>query len=110
MLRNKEWVFYKNMPRQLLVKYIVPHLLYNGSWFVLWALRGKGIVAFRAYLHAACEWRSVLKKRREVQFHCRCDWHHIDNLIKKWHMPATLLVLMPWLNSKRKGANHDTSL
>jgi GT2 family glycosyltransferase len=102
ILRNKEWVFYKNMPYQLLIKYLIPHFFYNICWLVFWTLHGKGVIAFRAYLHAALQWRSVLQKRKLVQMCRRSDWRYIDHLIIKWYKPIMFCRWFPGQISKSK--------
>jgi GT2 family glycosyltransferase len=111
ILRNKVWVFYKNMPNPLLIKYLVPHIFYNAAWLLIWTFRGRGNVALRAYWHAVKQCRSVLRKRRFIQKRRRSDWRYIDNLLIRWRMPVSL---KRWLSRSayldRKDKKYDTGV
>ena len=81
--RNKEWVYFKNMPTPLLWKYLMPHLMYAAGWIVYWVFHGKARVILRAKLDAIRGWRSVASKRQQIQNCRRSNWRYIDSLIDK---------------------------
>lgn len=81
--RNIEYVFFKNLPFKLLLKYLLPHLLYSSGWVVYWILRGKGKVVLKAKLDA---WRNrhlILEARQQTLTLFKGDVHYIDSLIDK---------------------------
>lgn len=65
--RNLEWVYIQNMPFRLIIKSIIPHLIYDFVAFVYFVIRGRGIDFVRAKRDALIGLRQALHKRREVQ-------------------------------------------
>lgn len=84
--RNKEWVFFKNMPGFLMWKYLPFHLAYSTAWVALWVFKGKAKVIFRAKWDALSKWRAVLKKRQLIQSKRQADISCLDGLIDKKHL------------------------
>jgi GT2 family glycosyltransferase len=65
--RNLEWVYLKNMPARLLVRYLPVHLL-SSLLIVMWfAVRGDGGTILRAKLDALRGLRETLRQRKQVQ-------------------------------------------
>jgi hypothetical protein len=102
ILRNKEWVFFKNMPMPLLLKHFIPHLFYIIGWIVYWMMNGKTRIVWRAYLDAIREWRSVLEKRTYIQTRKYSDWHYIDSLIDKRRGPWRSQTFKNMLNLEQR--------
>ena len=65
--RNLEWVYIQNMPFRLIIKSIIPHLIYDFVAFVYFVVRGRGNDYVRAKRDALIGLRRALQKRREVQ-------------------------------------------
>jgi GT2 family glycosyltransferase len=84
--RNKEWVYFKNMPTRLLWKYLPLHLVYGLAWIAYWSSRGKAGVVLRAKWDALRGWRSVRGKRRDIQSARRRSWQEIEALIDRCHV------------------------
>lgn len=81
--RNKEWVFFKNMPLPLLLKYLPFHFIYSLAWIVYWIIKGKAKPVIRAKWDALCEWQIISKKRRRIQMIRKVDLHYLDKMIDK---------------------------
>lgn len=84
--RNKEWVFFKNMPSLLLWKYLLLHVVYSLAWTLLWIVKGKSRVILRAKWDAIRAWRTVLKKRKSIQGRKRVSISYLDSMIDKRHL------------------------
>jgi GT2 family glycosyltransferase len=65
--RNLEWVYIQNMPSRLLLKTIIPHILYDIAAFSYFVTRGRGMDFFRAKKDALRGLNRVLKKRQRIQ-------------------------------------------
>lgn len=65
--RNLEFVFLKNMPLPLLIKYFPLHMGYLVIAFIYHLLKGKGRIFFRSKKDALKDIRLILKKRRIIQ-------------------------------------------
>ena len=65
--RNLIWTFIKNMPADLLWRYLVLHILMNLFMIVRFTLRGQGQTIFRAEIDALRGLRSVLRSRKTIQ-------------------------------------------
>ncbi len=83
ILRNKEWVFFKNMPSWMLLKYSPQHIAYSFAWVAYWTTRGKGKVAWRAKWDASRAWRQIWRKRKAIQSQRRIDLRSLDRMIDK---------------------------
>ena len=81
--RNKEWVFFKNMPSSLLWKYLLFHCLYSFGWILYWTMKGKGKVVLRAKWDALYGWRTVWNKRCQIQSRRRACLHYLDSIIDR---------------------------
>jgi len=65
--RNLEWVYLQNMPRGLIAKSILPHLIYDLVAFVYFVLRGRGADIVRAKRDALKGLGRALQKRKRIQ-------------------------------------------
>lgn len=65
--RNLVWIYFKDMPWQLLWLYLPQHLLLNLVTIVWFALRGQGRVILRAKWDALMGLPRVLRQRRPIQ-------------------------------------------
>jgi GT2 family glycosyltransferase len=81
--RNKEWVFFKNMPSPLLWRYLFQHLIYAVGWTLYWMMHGKARVILKAKFDAFRGTRSIVTKRRLIQRSSKSDWRVIDGLLDK---------------------------
>ena len=67
MRRNQIWIVIKNLPNQLLLKYILNILAYNFISFFHHLFQGRGKLILRAYFDAACGLPKMLRKRYHIQ-------------------------------------------
>ena len=65
--RNLEWVYIQNMPTRLIVKTILPHIIYDIAAFVFFVLKGRTLDFVKAKWHALKGLRKALTKRRHIQ-------------------------------------------
>jgi GT2 family glycosyltransferase len=90
--RNMEWVFLKNMPLSLLIKYLPLHLGY-----VLWAFgdhlcRNKGGIFLRSKLDAVKGFGPMLQKRKTVQRKRRVSSEYLEMIFDKRFLKRTARV------------------
>ncbi|MHB8773178.1 MAG: glycosyltransferase family 2 protein [Syntrophales bacterium] len=65
--RNLEWVYMQNMPFRLLLRTIVPHILYDIAACSYFVACGRGKDFFRAKRDALRGLKRAMKKRRRIQ-------------------------------------------
>jgi GT2 family glycosyltransferase len=65
--RNLEWVYVQNMPSRLLLRTIVPHILYDIAALAFFVITGRGKDFFRAKKDALRGLKRALQKRRRIQ-------------------------------------------
>lgn len=65
--RNLEYVFIKNLPTRLLVRYLPLHIIYNVLAFVYFTWRGRGRAFLSAKYDALKAIPVLLRKRRRIQ-------------------------------------------
>lgn len=65
--RNLEFVFFKNMPFSLLIKYFPLHIGYILIAFIYHLLKGRGGIFVRSKMDALKDIRLILQKRRAIQ-------------------------------------------
>lgn len=83
--RNAEYVYFKNMPKGLILKTLHHHLLYNLLAFIYFLFKGKGMVFLKAKYVFIKDFKKVLKKRKVVQQSKVIFDEEIWNLFeKKW--------------------------
>lgn len=81
--RNLEWVYIQNMPFRLIIKTILPHLIYDFAAFIYFVIRGRGNDFLRAKRAALKGFRRSLQKRREIQRGKIVDDAYIWGLLEK---------------------------
>jgi GT2 family glycosyltransferase len=79
--RNREFVFYKNMPWSLLVRYSQLHFMSELLSFARHIPLGRGTVFLKAKIDALTMMPSVLRKRRRIQAARRASVAEIDRLL-----------------------------
>lgn len=84
--RNMEFVFFKNMPTWLLLKYLPLHMLTDLFLLVRYLAHGQGWVFLRAKLHALAMMPKMLRKRREIQNTRRVPAAEIDRLLLRGYL------------------------
>ena len=87
--RNQEFVFLKDMPAPLLIRYFAWHLLANGLQFAAHATRGRAGPWLRGKRDALLSVTEVLGKRTEIQRMARASPDAIDRvLMRGWSADA----------------------
>jgi GT2 family glycosyltransferase len=81
--RNLEWVYIKNMPKRLIVKTIIPHLIYNIGALVYFAAVGRLKHFVRAKVDAVKGMDLAWRKRQRIQARKRVDDLYVWNLLEK---------------------------
>jgi GT2 family glycosyltransferase len=81
--RNLEWVYIQNMPGSLVIKTLVPHLIYVLVAFVFFVIKGRSADFVRAKWHALRGLGRALAKRRHVQKSRTTSDDYIWNLLEK---------------------------
>ncbi|MDE2058819.1 MAG: glycosyltransferase family 2 protein [candidate division NC10 bacterium] len=93
--RNNEYVYIKNMPLLLLLKYWPWHLLFDFLLLLFFFPRGKALPFLKAKGAALRGFPRMLKKRRQIQRACRVSTRDIERtLIKGWLFSALRRKLM----------------
>lgn len=83
--RNNEYVYIKNMPVRLLLKYWPWHLLFNVLLLLFFYPRGKALPFLKAKGAALRGFPRMLKKRWHIQKACRVSTRDIERtLIRGW--------------------------
>ena len=81
--RNLEWVYIKNMPARLLLKTILPHIIYDMAAFFFFAARGRSKDFIRAKWDALKGLKKALKKRGQIQRSRIVDDDYVWRLLEK---------------------------
>ncbi len=89
--RNSEYLFWKNMPAGMLLRFLLERLLFDSASFLYFALKGRGVSFLQAKLSFLRNLRAVLRKRREVQATRRLDPAEFRRLLDR-----------NWLKFRRK--------
>lgn len=93
--RNNEYVYIKNMPLLLLLKYWPWHLLFDFLLLLFFFPRGKALPFLKAKGAALRGFPRMLKKRWHIQKACRVSTRDIERtLIKGWLFNALKRKLM----------------
>lgn len=83
--RNSEFVFWKNMPGRLLLRYLPERVLFNLLSFAFFVAKGRGRSFLRAKWMALRACRSLLRKRKEIQRDRTVSPHEIvSGLERNW--------------------------
>lgn len=81
--RNLEWVYLKNMPGYLIVKTIIPHIIYDLASLSFFTISGKLPEFVKAKYHALKGLNQVLKKRRQIQKKRHVDDAYIWKIMER---------------------------
>lgn len=65
--RNLEWVYIHNMPRILVLKTILPHIIYDAAAFFYFAVKGRSAEFVKAKWHVLKGLKRALAKRKRIQ-------------------------------------------
>ena len=65
--RNLEWVYIQNLPFRLLLRTIIPHIIYDLAALSYFIVSGRGKDFFRAKKDAIRGLKSAIKKRQHIQ-------------------------------------------
>jgi GT2 family glycosyltransferase len=79
--RNLEFVFFKNMPPSLLVKYLPLHCAYLFLAFAYQVYRGQGVVFLRAKLDALRNIRKTYQKRIVIQSKRKVHPNYLEDIL-----------------------------
>ena len=100
--RNLEWVYLKNMPGPLIIRTLLPHVIYNLAAGMYFLGSGRIMEFVRAKLHAMEGLKIVLEKRRNVQENCRVDADYIWRLLERERIFFRLSLRFRRDNRRRK--------
>jgi len=81
--RNLEWVYFQNMPWRLILKTILPHILYDVAAFFFFAANGRVTDFVKAKWHALKGIKMTVKKRRKVQDKIKIPEGYLWHLLEK---------------------------
>ncbi len=90
--RNLEWVYIQNMPFRLLVRTIIPHIIYVLVAFLYFVSCGRGGDYLRAKKDALSGFKRVLKKRQQVQKRKVVDDRYLWGLFERSSLIKRLKV------------------
>ena len=86
--RNLEWVYVKNMPSGLILRTILPHIIYDLAAFLYFVTRGRGRDFIRAKRDALKGLKKALQKRSQIQQSKMVDDGYLLELLdKEWLFP-----------------------
>ncbi len=80
--RNLEWVYLQNMPKSLILKTIIPHLIYNLSSLLYFTVNGSFKPFVKAKWHAIKGVGKALEKRKHIQQNKKVDDNYIWDLFE----------------------------
>jgi GT2 family glycosyltransferase len=81
--RNLEWTYLKNMPRGLLFRTLISHILYDMAALLFFTARGRGKDFMRSKGDALKGLKGVLQKRKLIQRNKRVDDQYLWGLLEK---------------------------
>jgi len=81
--RNLEWAYIQNMPGWLIVKTIIPHIIYDMGAFFYFTTSGNVLPFVKAKYHAAKGLKRALEKRRRIQDSRKVGDDYIWSLLQK---------------------------
>lgn len=90
--RNMEWVFLKNMPLSLLIKYLPLHLGYNLLAFGYHLSRNRGGMFLHSKLDAVKGFGSMLQKRKAIQKKRKVSSQYLEMMFDKRFLKRTARV------------------
>jgi GT2 family glycosyltransferase len=81
--RNLVWTYVKNMPGFLFWLFLPLHLIMNLITLIVFTVRGRGRVIFRAKRDAVLGLRNMWIKRQYIQRNRMVPWHNTLRILKK---------------------------
>jgi GT2 family glycosyltransferase len=81
--RNLEWTYLKNMPRSLLFRTLISHILYDMAALLFFIARGRGKDFMRSKWDALKGLKGVLQKRKMIQRNKRVDDQYLWGLLER---------------------------
>lgn len=90
--RNVEYTYFKNMPSRLLIRTLLPHIVYDTLAFIYFTKKGKMLPYVRAKIDFIKNIRKVIAKRRLIQSTKCVDNSYIWSVLEK-----------KWLSTRLKG-------
>jgi hypothetical protein len=81
--RNVEFLYFKNMPTKLLLKYGLWHIFYEILVLTFFIMYGKGSSAIKGKIDAVTNIAMIIKKRRIIQNNRKVSCEYIENLFYK---------------------------
>lgn len=89
--RNLEWVYIQNMPSRLLLRTIIPHIIYDIAALSYFVVSGRGKDFFRAKKDALRGLKRALKKRQWIQSGKAVDDRYLWTLFERTKLMERLL-------------------
>lgn len=81
--RNLEWVYLQNMPGRMILKTILPHIVYDVAAFFFFVANGRITDFVKAKWHALKGIELAVKKRRKVQGKLKVSEGYLWSLLEK---------------------------
>ncbi len=81
--RNLEWTYIKNMPTNLILRTLFPHIIYDIAAFFYFVTLGRGREFIRAKRDALKGLKKMFRKRRWIQAHKKVDDKYVWSLLEK---------------------------
>jgi len=81
--RNLEYVYFKNMPAELIRKYFFSHLVYNFAALVYFSIKGRGWDFCRAKISFLTNFRKTMTKRKIIQEKRRVKNEYLEKIMEK---------------------------
>lgn len=89
--RNIEYVYFKNLPAKLLIRYLPLHVLYVLGAFLFYLKKGRLLSFLRAKADILSLIKPLLRKRRQIQAKKRVDPGYIDRILERGWFRTKLL-------------------
>jgi len=89
--RNIEFLFFKNMQRNLLAKYLWSHCLYESALFIFFLLAGKGIPFIKAKIQFVTNLGYILQERKKLKLALiKADKFKEVSRVEQYFLPSHL--------------------
>lgn len=90
--RNIEYLYLKNMPAALIIRYLHLHILYNLLACGYFFLKGKGFIYLKAKIDVLKRLPAIFKKRTLIQKNRKVSLNYLEEIMEK-----------SWLRTRTKG-------
>lgn len=91
--RNLVWSYFKNMPGELLWKYLIFHIFANLIFIIYYTLRGQPVPIWRAKWHALLRLPEVIKQRQLIQNNRQVQPKEISRVLERGWLKPYLMEL-----------------